>query len=122
MNKLISTSLCLVLVSGVLNAQLPSVGNSPDSKNQLFTQQEVSIFPNPSTRGILNFAGLSNYNDSDFVKIYIYNLNGKLVLSNNLSVQSGMAELKIDELVEGEYTIRVETDDQIFRSRLIVTD
>lgn len=122
MKKFISSTLCCVLVSGVLNAQFSNVSNTSESTNENRPMKEVSIYPNPSTQGVLNISGLDQYKDSSPLSVSIFNLNGKIVLNETISNQSGITELAIDQLLEGEYTLRIETKNQLFRSRLIVTD
>lgn len=122
MKKYFTLTLSCLFVSGVLNAQNTSAYNAPENRNELLPIEEVSIYPNPSTKGIINVSGLNKFNSTRPIYMNILNLNGKLIKHIELSSQSGISEISIEELLEGEYTIRLETDKQIFRSRLIVTD
>jgi hypothetical protein len=97
------TTGCLVFCSATFIAQTNSDGdvkNTVLSDNQKYT---LDLYPNPST-GIVSFSG-SDVN-TRYVHGEVYNLNGELVLKQEIFLENGKGNLKLD-MENGVYTFYV---------------
>ena len=66
---------------------------------------EFEIFPNPSNENIILS---SNFQIDNLTKINIYNLTGKLVLSENVDINNGSSEnINVSLLVSGVYLLEI---------------
>jgi hypothetical protein len=73
-------------------------------------QDSFSIYPNPN-EGLLNISSKANsYN------LKIISLSGAIVYDNKLS---GNSEIDISELMPGFYEMLIETDDKVYRKKLV---
>lgn len=77
-------------------------------ENPIFT--EIQIFPNP-TRNKLNFTGIKAGD-----QIYIYNINGQLVLQSVLNINSFIEF----NLPSGIYITKINSSDKTFTKKLII--
>ena len=69
------------------------------------------MYPNPNKEGILYF------NTSNEIKVNIYNVLGKLVISNTIDTNNN--SLDITNLSKGIYLIKVNTENQFITKKLI---
>lgn len=111
-----------MLVSGVLNAQITASNTTGTQSATKSSFDEVSIYPNPTKRGFINISGFSPIESSEAVLIQIFNLNGKLIKTHNIVMSNGVSSISIEDLLEGEYTVRILTNSQCYTSRLLVVD
>lgn len=83
------------------------------STNQFDKKQNVSIYPNPSDREI-NIETLAPIQN-----IKIYDLHGRIVLSQNNSDSNLNLKLDVSNLSKGMYLIKLETSEGQFTQKLI---
>jgi Secretion system C-terminal sorting domain len=89
-------------------------GNQNNQSEEDATSEQISVFPNPASQVIQITTG--SYTAS---KIEITDLAGRVVLSTK--PQSNKVELKIADLPEGSYLVRIETLSGIETREIIVT-
>lgn len=81
----------------------------------------VRVFPNPATQ-MLNLDYLVNTSSAN-VKLMVYNLNGELVLENNLGAKSEgiySQPVNISKLTSGDYLLELHIDAETFINKLSV--
>jgi endonuclease I/chitodextrinase len=88
---------------GIYNSNTASVGS--------LNINTFKMYPNPNKEGILYF------NTSNEIKVNIYNVLGKLVISNTIDTNNN--SLDISNLSKGIYLIKVNTENQFITKKLI---
>ena len=85
---------------------------------QILLGSELVLYPNPVTNGELSIK-LPNSNTSGPIKVIVYSDNGRQVLSKQLSLNGGNFSLVLDGVVSGVYTLRIDTEEKSYYSRII---
>ena len=79
---------------------------SDDFSFELYDDNGMSIYPNPS-RGVINIDSKIDWRNST---IEIFNLSGAFVKKGFVSIFEDVKKLDLSDLPEGEYMLRVKTD------------
>ena len=90
----------------------PLGNNTLSSNNNLQNEDNLSIFPNPISKGKLSIITKSNSPKN----IIIFDVLGK----NVLSIQTLLNEINTENLPTGIYTLKMEQDNKTFVKKLII--
>jgi len=74
----------------------------------------VKVYPNP-VKDVLNI----NVGSHQIKNVNIYDVNGRLILENNINHHSSNVQLKISQINSGIYLLSIETNNGILYKRLI---
>jgi hypothetical protein len=79
----------------------------------------MDVFPNPS-RGLFNLAVYNNTNSSATVRVY--DILGKLVHQENVSLESGITHLEVDlsSLLPGVYSLTLQDQTQRLMKPIVI--
>jgi len=92
--------------------------------NNLYNNQFISIFPNPITKqSVINIFSVTE----KYAEINIFELNGKLITSNNFFLVNGSNSFNFSDfnntLKKGCYIIKIKTEkDCVYKKVIVVTD
>ena len=75
--------------------------------------QTVSVYPNPSNTGVLNVLVSTN------ATVELLDMNGKLVISQNVNANVKQ-EINVDNLANGVYTIRIQNNEFLSTSKVVI--
>jgi Secretion system C-terminal sorting domain len=81
----------------------------PASTKNFIKNEDVVIYPNPAN----NFISISNKNFGENVQLFIYNIDGKLLMQQNLSTQN----INISKLPNGLYFLRIHAEGKIYNTK-----
>jgi hypothetical protein len=83
-------------------------------------ERDVKIYPNPFERGTF-YIETGNFFNRSFYEIYIYDLNGILVNYQEIEKNEYLEreEININQLVAGNYIVRITDGESEYQSRLI---
>ena len=82
--------------------------------NELELGDIVKVYPNP-VKDVLNI----NVGSHQIKNVNIYDVNGRLILENNINHHSSNVQLKIPQIKSGIYLLSIETNNGILFKRLI---
>jgi uncharacterized delta-60 repeat protein len=85
--------------------------NSSVLKNDMFTQNQFVIYPNPTT----HFLGIENQNNIDIKKVKITNLLGESVLIKTANFKT----IDVEKLASGIYIIEITTNQTSYQKKFI---
>jgi hypothetical protein len=92
---------------------------NPQSVNDIFTSDNVSIYPNPSN-GMVNI----NFNaiKQSEVEVKVYDLIGKTIFNQTVNFDSGLSSQTIDltKFNEGIYLIELSSEEDTFTGKIII--
>jgi hypothetical protein len=93
------------------------------SQSEIVKSDELEFFPNPNKIGNLNIILESNYNNEN-VDVILYDLTGRLILKNTITLNKDLNLLNIDisEVPPSTYIISVMDKFSVKSARLIVTN
>ncbi len=83
-----------------------------NNSDKLSTNNEVLIYPNPTSNNIT-----IDFCQSDFYSLIITDINGKTMLTKNYL--SGKTKIDINSLNTGVYLLRIDTGKRIFREKIV---
>ena len=90
------------------------------TENSVNSHNDFSIYPNPN-KGDFVTLHLNKVNEESFVKVDIYDLNGKLVWNKHFSNPSQILTLQLkNELSNGVYTLSVLNEESVEFKKLII--
>lgn len=94
---------------------------SPITQLNFSSQSSVVLFPTISKGDEINFQGGDLLNKS--VKVMVYDLNGKQILSNNIETNTGDTyKINFDKkLNRGNYFVHFVYDDQVLKEKFVVS-
>lgn len=85
---------------------------------QILLGSELVLYPNPVINGELSIK-LPNSNTNAPIEVTVYSDNGMQVLSKQVSSLGGNFRLDIDGIVPGVYTLRINTKEKSYYTRII---
>ncbi len=97
---------------------IPNYDNAKSSLEAMLPLEEISVYPNPTDTGrfFVRFktSGVQ-------ATIIVYDLNGRVLMSNNVDVTSvnNPIEIRMDELPASSYLVKVKTSDNFKAFRLV---
>ena len=77
----------------------------------------LSIFPNPSSSG---FVSIKMNINTALGKIAVYNLQGKMMLNQNITFTDNLYKLNISFLQSGTYMVKVWVNEKMYMQKLVV--
>jgi len=85
---------------------------------QILLGSELVLYPNPVINGELTIK-LPNSNTNAPIEVTVYSDNGMQVLSKQVRSQEGKFSLYMDGMVPGVYTLRINSEERSYYSRVI---
>ena len=116
----------LLLITGiflflpVLSGQ-PETGRmqqGPDVQKEELSPYDLRVYPNPCKTGVVTL----EMEENAIAEIHLINIAGKEVLQQKTTFETGKYQLKLDQVPNGIYLLRVRTsDNKIVIKKLIVS-
>ena len=80
--------------------------------------KNIQIYPNPTTTQLFVNIDLPTIEDT---QIQLFNLDGKLLLNNNISASQNQIELNVSNFANGIYVLKIAIGDDIVTKRVVVS-
>ena len=90
----------------------------PDVQKEELSPYDLRVYPNPCKTGAVTL----EMEENAIAEIHLINIAGKEVLQQKTTFETGKYQLKLDQVPNGIYLLRVRTsDDKIVIKKLIVS-
>ncbi len=95
--------------SGNWNTYIPSESAS--------LENEYTVYPNPAKTQLFI---TGSFTEVDYMNIEIFDISGRLLLQKTTSGNSGIFEIRLDDLAVGTYTYRIIKNNEVVKSDKLI--
>ena len=111
------TGTCSSLSANFIEVTIQESAACATTSTDELSDEDVKIYPNPAVNNVM-----LEYRDlSDGAYINVFDAQGKMVLRQTLTQNSGAANIDVQNLLGGIYMVRVISDNQSITKRILIT-
>jgi len=108
---------CAALSSNFIEVVIQETAECAVTATEELKDEDVRIYPNPA----VNFITLE-YNDlSDNATVSVFDVQGKMVITQNLINNAGSSNIDVQNLLGGIYMVRVTSEESSITKRILIT-
>lgn len=79
-------------------------------------ENELEMYPNPANNEVI----INIPRSSGKIKITLYNIDGKVIITQTLNLQDILINLSLSDVSSGVYIIKAEFENKVYRNKLII--